>query len=339
MATYAGIDLHSSNNYLGIIDDDDQRLYGRRLPNDLPRVLSVLEPFKETLEAVVVESTYNWYWLVDGLKAHGYNLHLANPAAMVQYSGLKHGDDRTDAFWLAHMKRLNLLPEGYIYPEKERPVRDLLRRRLLFVQQRTAQILSFKSMVCRNLGKRIGVNRIKQLEEEDAHRMFEPPHLAMAAGHSIATIRFLSQRIKSMEKAILAEVKLRPEFTCLLTMPGVGNILGVTIMLEAGDIRRFPKVGNYTSYCRCVPSQRISNGKRKGEGNRKNGNRYLSWAYVEAAHHCARHNDRARRFYQQKKAHTCAAVAVKALSHKLARASYFMMRDQVSFDEQKLFRR
>ena len=206
MSTYAGIDLHSSNNYIGIIDDHDQRLYGRRLPNDLNRVLAALKPFQDTLEAVVVESTFNWYWLVDGLQEHGYKLHLANPAAMVKYSGLKHSDDQSDSYWLAHMKRLNLLPEGYIYPKKNRPVRDLLRRRLLFVKQRTSQILSLKSMVYRNLGKRIGVNWIKQLKEKDADKMFKELHLSMASGHSIATIRFLGQRIKSMEKAILNRV-------------------------------------------------------------------------------------------------------------------------------------
>lgn len=338
MSTYAGIDLHSSNNYIGIIDDHDQRLYGRRLPNDLNRVLAALKPFQDTLEAVVVESTFNWYWLVDGLQEHGYKLHLANPAAMVKYSGLKHSDDQSDSYWLAHMKRLNLLPEGYIYPKKDRPVRDLLRRRLLFVKQRTSQILSLKSMVYRNLGKRIGVNWIKQLKEKDADKMFKELHLSMASGHSIATIRFLGQRIKSMEKAILNRVRLKPEFSCLLTTPGIGNILGLTIMLEVGDIGRFPKVGKYTSYCRCVTSQWLTNNKRKGSGNRKNGNRYLAWAYVEAAHFAARYSMDAQRFYQRKKARTCEAVAVKALAHKLARATYYIMRDQVPFDECKLFR-
>jgi len=86
----------------------------------------------------VVESTYNWYWLVDGLQEEGYKVHLANPSAIKQYEGLKHTDDKWDSFWLAHMKRLNILPEGYIYPKEELPVRDILRRRLLFVQQRTA---------------------------------------------------------------------------------------------------------------------------------------------------------------------------------------------------------
>ena len=193
-------------------------------------------------------------------------------------------------------------------------------------------------MVYRNLCKRIGVNRIKQLKEQDADHMFEAPHLAMAAGHSIATIRFLGQRIRSMEKAILEMVKLRPAFSYLLTIPGIGKILGPTIMLEVGDIGRFPKVGDYTSYCRCVKSERLSNNKRKGSGNRKNGNRYLSWAYVEASHYATRYNASARRFYQRKTARTCEAVGVKALANKLARASYYIMRDQVPFDEHKLFR-
>lgn len=109
MQTYAGIDLHSSNNFVGIIDEADKRLYGKRLPNRLDNVLMALEPFRDSLESVVVESTFNWYWLVDGLQEHGYAVHLANPSAIQQYEGLKHTDDIWDAFWLAHMRRLNIL--------------------------------------------------------------------------------------------------------------------------------------------------------------------------------------------------------------------------------------
>jgi transposase len=109
MRAYAGIDLHSSNNYLGIIDDNDKRLYGRRMPNNPDRVLMALEPFRDRLEGIVVESTYNWYWLVDGLHDHGYKVHLANPSAIRQYEGLKHTDDKWDSFWLAHMRRLGIL--------------------------------------------------------------------------------------------------------------------------------------------------------------------------------------------------------------------------------------
>ncbi len=155
MQMYAGIDLHSSNSYVGIIDEQDKRLFGKRLDNHLPTLLSVFEPFKADLAGIVVESTYNWYWLVDGLQDHGYRVHLANPSAIKQYEGLKYTDDKWDSFWLAHMKRLNILPEGYIYPKETRPVRDLLRRRVLFVRQRTSQILSLQSMITRNLGIRM----------------------------------------------------------------------------------------------------------------------------------------------------------------------------------------
>jgi transposase len=153
-------------------------------------VLKVLEPFKADLKGVIVESTYNWYWLVDGLQEHGYTVHLANPSAIKQYEGIKHTDDKWDSFWLAHMKHLNIL--------------------------------------------------------------------------------------------------LPKEFVMLTTIPGIGIILGLTIMLEVGDMGRFSKVGNYSSYCRCVSSKRLSNGKKKGENNNKNGNKYLAWAYVESAHFATR---------------------------------------------------
>ena len=124
----------------------------------------------------------------------------------------------------------------------------------------------------------------------------------------------------------------------LQTIPGVGNILALTIMLEVGDINRFANVGNYASYCRCVKSQRLSDGKKKGENNKKNGNKYLAWAYVEAAHFAKRYIPKAQRFYQQKLAKANGAVATKALANKLARASYFIIRDQVPFDEDMLFK-
>jgi transposase len=108
-------------------------------------------------------------------------------------------------------------------------------------------------------------------------------------------------------------------------------------MLEVGDINRFPKVGNYSSYCRCVKAERLSNGKRKNENNKKNGNKYLAWAYVEAANFAIRFCPKAQRFYQRKKSKTNRIVAIKALSNKLARASYFIMRDRVAYDASKLF--
>ena len=183
----------------------------------------------------------------------------------------------------------------------------------------------------------MSVRAIKRLTEADADELFDSPTLVFAASNNIVVISHLTKIVKSIEKEVMSQVKLRKEFKPLLTITGIGDILGLTIMLEVGDIKRFPKVGNYSSYCRCVKSERFSNGKKKAENNRKNGNRYLSWAYVEAANFAIRFCPKAQRFYQRKKARTNGIVAIKALSNKLARASYYIMRDQVPYDASKLF--
>ena len=337
MRLYAGIDLHANSSHLGILNEDNRIVFKRKLTNDLGKVLAILEPFRHETEGVVVESTFNWYWLVDGLMDHGYRVHLANPAAIQQYEGLKHIDDQRDALWLANLLRLGILPEGYIYPKQDRPVRDLLRKRLQLVRHRTSHLLSIQNIVSRSLGLRIRSNDVKRLDEDWTRDLFQEEYLFLAVDTSAGIIRYLGDRIKRIEAVVKSRVKLRMEFEGLLTLPGVGDILGLTIMLEVGDVGRFAEVGNYSSYCRCVRSTRISNGKTKGQGNRKNGNKYLSWAYVEAANFAIRSYAVVRRYYQRKAAKTNGVVAIKAISHKLSRASYYIMRDQVGYDPNRLF--
>jgi transposase len=337
MDHFAGIDLHSTNNVMGIIDKDNRKVFKKKTKNDLPTVLHFLEPFREQLMGVVVESTFNWYWLVDGLMENGYKVHLANPSAIKQYEGLKHADDVTDAFHLANLLRLGILPEGYIYPKEQRPVRDLLRKRLMLVRQRTAQILSFENLFTRNHGSRINVNAVNKLIEQDVENIFDQEYVVLSGKASIATINFLRSRIIQLEKAVLKVAKLRDEYKKLLTAPGIGKILALTIMLETGPIERFAKVGNYASYCRCVQSKWFSNSKAKGKGNSKNGNKYLSWVYIEAANYALWNYDYVKRYYQRKMAKTNNVVAIKAIAHKLSRACYYIMRDNKEFDPKRVF--
>jgi transposase len=338
MGLHCAVDLHGNNGYYGIVDETGKRLLSKRLPNSLEMVLEVLEPFRLQLEAgVVVESTFNWYWLVDGLDESGYRPRLANPAAMEQYNGLKNTDDETDTFFLTELSRLGILPEGFIYPKEERPVRDLLRRRLMLVQQRTAHTLSFQNLVARERGEKISSNQIHKLWPKEVEGFFEDKRLVLMGQTNIEMIRFLRKQIRAIEKAVEDEVKLKPEYEKLLTVPGVGRILALTIMLETGDINRFKKVGNYSSYCRCVKSSRKSNEKKKGENNRKNGNRYLSWAYVEAANFMRRYCPEAKAWYQRKLSRSKQVVATKALAGKICKACYFIIKDQVDFDVRKIF--
>jgi transposase len=127
MNKYSGIDLHSNNCVVAVIDEADRVCCERRVPNDLSQILMLLEPYRDELVAVVVESTFNWYWLVDGLQQAGYRVELANTAAIEQYNGLKHSADEHDARHLAHLLRLGILRTGYIYPKHIRAVRDLAR--------------------------------------------------------------------------------------------------------------------------------------------------------------------------------------------------------------------
>ena len=337
MKLYSGIDLHSSNSYLAIVDETGKRVFKEKSPNDMAAILRALEPFRTGLAGIVVESTYNWYWLVDGLMEAGYRVDLVNTAAVKQYEGLKYTDDDSDAFWLAHLLRLGVLPTGYIYPKQSRAVRDLLRKRGQLVRQRSAHIVSIENLYTRNTGSRLSCNATKCLTQAQIQQQFDDPNVALAIDSNRAIMNALDQQIKVLEQAILKQAKLDDRYRCLLSIGGVGEILALTIMLETGDIKRFAEVGNFTSYCRCVGSEKLSNGKKKGQGNTKNGNKYLAWAFVEAANFAIRFNEQAKRFYQRKAAKRSRVVALKAVAHKLARASYYVMRDQVPFDSAKLF--
>ena len=337
MKLYGAIDLHSTNNVTVLIDEQDEVVYQKRLPNDLPLILEQLSPYASSIQGIVVESTYNWYWLVDGLMGEGHVVHLANTAAIQQYEGLKYTDDHSDARWLAHMLRLGVLPVGYIYPKEQRAVRDLLRKRGQLVRQRTANLLSIQNLVTHNTGSSISASRIKRLSAEEVEGILTDADVALAVKANLSVMRSLQAEIVRLEKVVKERVKLKPAFRYLLTVDGIGEILALTIMLETGDIGRFATVGNFASYCRCVGSEKLSNGKRKGSGNTKNGNKYLSWAFVEAANFAVRFNPLIRRFYQRKRAKTNGIVAIKAVAHKLSRACYHIMRDEVPFDVARAF--
>jgi transposase len=337
MKTYVGIDLHSDNVVIGLINETDSVLFKKRLPNDLGIIISVLNPYKENIVGVVIESTYNWYWLVDGLMDAGYRVHLANTAAIVQYEGIKYTDDTSDALWLAKLLRLGLLPEGYVYPKGERSVRDLLRKRSQLVRQRTANLLSVQNLAARNLGHSLSSNQVKKLSFDSVDKLIGNNQQSLAIKANLVIIQCLDEQITLLEKIIKTHIQLRPEFKLLLTVNGIGEILGLTIMLETGDIHRFPHVGNYSSYCRCVGSVKLTNGKRKGRGNTKNGNRYLAWAFIEAANFAVRYCPQIKSYYQRKRLKTNGIVAIKTVAHKLARACYYILRDQVPFEINRAF--
>lgn len=334
---FSGIDLHSNNSVVVVIDEQDRVLVSKRVANQLEAIIALLTPYRSELAGVVVESTYNWYWLVDGLQVQGFVVHLANTAAMTRYDGLKHSNDESDAIQLARLLRLGILPTGHIMEKAARATRDLARKRMQLVQDRSRHVIAIENIINRETGGRLSANEVKRLTEETIAKMPFHDDVRLAIRSNAAVIGSLNEAIARIEARLQSQIAPRPEGALLRTTPGIGPILATTILLETGRIERFADVGNYASYCRCVDSRRVSNGKKKGEGNTKNGNKYLAWAYVEAANFAVRYCPEAKRFYERKKAKTNAIVATKALAHKLARACYHMLRDGTAFDVRRCF--
>jgi transposase len=194
-----------------------------------------------------------------------------------------------------------------------------------------------KGMINNWTGLQITRRDMKHLDSGDMEKIFSGIHETLSAQSLLEVIRVFNEEIKKIEKAVLQDVSLKEEFKQLLTVCGIGEILGITIMLETGDIGRFAEVGNYSSYCRCVSSKKLTNKKKKGSGNKKNGNKYLAWAFVEAAHYMQRFSPKAKNWYQSKASKRGPIVATKALSNKIARACYYIMKDRTAYNPKKMF--
>lgn len=328
--------MHGNNVFLTVCDHTGQRVMERRVKADLEAVNRALAPYWGSLEVMAVESTYNWYWLVDGLRAQGRDVRLANPAKMAQYAGLKATDDASDAGWIAEQMRLGILPESYVYPPEVRPIRDALRRRMLIVRQRTQTLLSLESLLARQGLSHPRADRLKGWTAAEVAELQLDPFTRLQVESLLGVMRQQDQMAARIEGEVRQALKGKREYERIQQVPGIGPVLGLVVALESGDFGRFASAGDFASYCRTVKSERRSNDKKKGENNRKNGNRYLAWAFAEAAVYAVRFYPRIAAWYERKARRRNRPVAMKALACKLAKAAWHVMRGK-DFDEAMLF--
>lgn len=192
-------------------------------------------------------------------------------------------------------------------------------------------------MITRHTGKRLTSHQIKRLTPDNLSLYFDHAASLFAAGHALQLMQQLTIQVEEIEGFVLSHCKDNKQYSLITSIPGIGKILGMTILLETGPIERFAQVGNYSSYARCVPTDRISNGKSKGKGNAKNGNRYLAMAFVEAAHYAAIWEPTIKRYYQRRCKKRPVMVAKKTVANKLTRACYHMLKDNAVFDVARAF--
>ncbi|WP_226661828.1 IS110 family transposase [Microbulbifer aggregans] len=240
MKLYCGIDLHSNNSVVVVIDEQDKPILSKKCANDISVINGQLAPFSEDIQTVVVESTYNSYWLVDGLEDAGFHVKLANTAAIQQYSGIKHTDDKSDARFLANLLRLDILPVGHIMPREQRNIRDLLRKRSLLIKQRTMLNLNLQGMIARHTGARLSANQLKRIDQKAIEELMAEQVVRDSAMINLMQIEAIIKSVKLLEQRVSGYSVNTTENKLLQSIPGVGQILSQMIALESGSYGPIP---------------------------------------------------------------------------------------------------
>ena len=340
MKYYCGIDLGATHSHLCVVDEALRVCLQEKVRNDLPTLLSLLDTYKTSLQ-IVVESTFNWYWLIDGLQEAGYDVRLAHTLGLFMITAAKVKTDKRDAFALAKLLRIGTIPAAFIYPKETRPLRDLLRRRSSLVHARATEYGTLRSLLLRHGIISCSRNSVKRAEDEELIEWFDHPFVKLHAGLVLDRIRLFTGQIETLEKTILAQCSPLDAFGRLRGVPGIGTTLAMTIYYEIGDISRFDNARRFSSYCRLVPGIAQSGSTlRRGRGS-KQGNPHLKWAFSQAALYAVRYYPKIRTCYerhlQRHRGRARKLIAYNVIAHKLALAVYHVLKHNAAYQEKLLF--
>jgi transposase len=333
---YCGIDLHTQNMYVCIVNQAGKIMYHYNLPVSKDSLLCVIEPYLPDV-AIAVECIFTWYWIADFCSQHKVPFVLGHALYMKAIHGGKTKNDKIDSHKIAMLLRGGMIPMSYVYPAQMRSTRDLLRRRMYFVHKRS-ELLShiqntkfqynlpdFQKRIDRR-SNRIGIN--EHFEDAGVRKSIE---LDMAL---LDTYELLLKEVEQYLSEHAKENNLT-DLSLLRTIPGVGKILALVILYEIHDINRFASVQNFVSYARLIKPKKESAGKTTGAANRKMGNAYLRWAFGEAAILMLRERPEVKKYHQKLKSKHGKAKALAILTHRIGRSVYYMLTKQKVFDIDK----
>lgn len=341
MGFYCGIDLHSRRSQICVIDEEGQKVLERkRVPNEIGVILGHLEPFNEGLR-IVVESTFNWYWLVDGLQDAGLDVTLAHTLGMYAITHAKVKTDRRDAFRLARLLRAGEIHCAYIYPRESRPIRDLIRQRTRVVSFRSREYSAARMRLYQHGILDHTRSSARDLDEDEIAAYFAHPATCRVVRQERQRIRFYNCQISELDGEIDEYAVACPDFKRLLGVPGLGNTLAAIVFFETGDINRFPSYKDYSSYCRLVTGTCESDGSKRRPRGKKQGNPHLKSAYTQAAQHARRCYPKIRRCYDRQVARHPGSgsklIATNIIGHKLAVAVFQILKKGECFKEHLIF--
>lgn len=324
--------------FVCIIDQDANILIHKNIPTNPDAFLSLIAPYRDDL-VVGVECIFSWYWIADLCQQEGIAFILGHALYMKCIHGGKTKNDKIDSEKIARIMLGKNFPLAYVYPPEARPVRDLMRRRSYFVHLK-AEIQAHISITNYQYNlpafeKHIG----KKGNRPHIVERFEDPTVRKNVETDIAAMDALQAQVVSLENYILKHAKQYDprSYYRLTSVPGIGQVLALTILYEIQDIHRFPTVQDFCSYCRLVKCAKESAGKHYGYSGKRIGNAHLKWAFSEAAILLMRESQRAKQFVAKQAQKHGKGKAISILAHKLGRAVYFIMKRNDAFDEKYFF--
>ena len=336
---YCGIDLHAHTMAVCVLDAAGEIVLERNLATTPEAFLEAIAPYREGL-VVACECLFTWYWLADLCAKEQIPFVLGHALYMKAIHGGKAKNDRIDAHKIAVLLRGGMLPQAYVYPSGMRETRDLLRRRLHLVRKR-GQLLAHLQNLRHTYNRGAFEKRIAYPSNRQgvvAHFAGEPMVQANAA-LDLSLLDHYDKLLVELERRLVRQAKKEAQngFHLLLSIPGIGRVLAMTIVYELHDVKRFERVQQFASYARLVKCAKESAGKRKGTGGAKMGNVHLKWAFSEAAVLFVRHSAEAKLLLARLTKRHGKGKALSILAHKIGRAAYYVLAREKPFDAAKFF--
>ena len=336
---YCGIDLHAHTMAVCVLDATGEIVLERNLPATPEAFLETIAPYREGL-VVACECLFTWYWLADLCAKEQIPFVLGHALYMKAIHGGKAKNDRIDAHKIAVLLRGGMLPQAYVYPPGMRETRDLLRRRLHLVRKR-GQLLAHLQNLRHTYNRGAFEKRIAYPSNRMgvvAHFAGEPMVQANAA-LDLSLLDHYDKLLVELERRLVRQAKKEAQngFHLLLSIPGIGRVLAMTIVYELHDVHRFERVQQFASYARLVKCAKESAGKRKGTSGAKMGNVHLKWAFSEAAVLFVRHSAEAKALLARLTKRHGKGKALSILAHKIGRAAYYVLVREKPFDAAKFF--
>jgi transposase len=339
------LDSHKHYTFASVQDEKGRRNKEGRIPHQHGAIKAFLEPY-EPGTSVAVESIGSWYWIVDEIEAAHMEPKLVHARKAKLMMGMINKTDKLDARGLNRLQQNGTLPTVWIAPADIRDKRELPRTRMVFAQQRTRLKNRIHSVIDKyglqdqfegisDIFGRKGRGRLQQVSKQ------LPTQTRYTLRMLLRELDGVQQDIDRIERRIKQLFMLTPEFERLMTIPGVGFILAVVILLEVGDITRFPSAPRLAGYSGTTPSVHSSGGKTRYGRLRKDTNHYLKWAFSEAANSIAVNRNRfpdrhVSQLYNRIRKRKNHAIAVGAVSRHLAEATYYILSKGENYRERGL---